>query len=71
MKKQILFTVCNEYVNPNALGVLVPQEIPIHMEFKDDEELYAAMVAITIGLNSGLREDEIQKSINTKILIKR
>lgn len=37
-------------VSYNKASVLEPEEIPIKMGFSDDEELYAAMVAITITL---------------------
>lgn len=40
-------------VNHNALGIIEPEEIPVNMPFSNDQEIYAAMVGITIGLIEG------------------
>lgn len=40
-------------VNYNALGKLESQELPVTMKFSGDDEIYAAMVGITIGLIEG------------------
>lgn len=40
-------------VNHNALGIIEPEEIPVNMTFGNDQELYAAMVGITISLIEG------------------
>lgn len=40
-------------VNHNAVGILEPEEIPINMAFSNDQEIYAAMVGITISLIEG------------------
>jgi len=37
-------------LNHNALGIIEPEEIPVNTTFSNDEELYAAMVGITISL---------------------
>ncbi|MCT8977314.1 hypothetical protein N4T77_11955 [Clostridium sp. CX1] len=40
-------------LNYNALERLEPQELPVTMNFNGDDEIYAAMVGITIGLIEG------------------
>lgn len=40
-------------LNYNAFDKLEPAEIPINMGFNGEEDIYAAMVAITIGLIEG------------------
>ncbi len=35
-------------VDYNALSILEPEEIPVNVNFENDDELYAAMVGITI-----------------------
>lgn len=37
-------------VNHSVLGMLEPEEIPVNMDFSSDEEIYAAMVGITVSL---------------------
>lgn len=48
-------------VNYNAVGMLEPQEIPINVSFNSDEEIYAAMVAITISLIEGKNISSLSK----------
>lgn len=51
MEDKNSFVYClQREVNHNALGMLEPQEIPININFNGDDEIYAAMVAITISL---------------------
>ena len=37
-------------VTYNSLVIVEPEEIPVNMDFSSDEEIYAAMVGITISL---------------------
>jgi len=40
-------------LNHNSLGILEPEEIPVNMAFNNEQEIYAAMVAVTISLIEG------------------
>lgn len=63
------FVFClQRYLKLNSSYTLEPQEIPIHLQFDNDIELYAFMAAITIGLIEGKDSSLIQKKLNKKIL---
>lgn len=45
------FVYCvQRYINTNSSYTLEPQEIPIEIEFKDEENLYSGVAAITVIL---------------------
>lgn len=45
------FVYClQRYINSSSLIKIEPQEIPVKIKFKKEEELYSYMVAITISL---------------------
>lgn len=45
------FVFClQRYLNHNAFSMLQPEEIPVEIDFHDDNELYASMVGITVAL---------------------
>lgn len=49
------FVYClQRYLNHNSLGMIMPEELPITMHFKNDVELYASMVGVTIALIEGI-----------------
>lgn len=55
-------------VNHSDLGVFEPEEIPINMTFSSDEEIYAAMVGITISLLEGKDISCLSKSRKLTVL---
>lgn len=48
-------------LNNNSLGMLEPAEIPIHGEYHNENEIYAAMAVITISLIEGVDINYIRK----------
>lgn len=64
------FVYClQRYLGLKNEKILEPQEIPVALKYNDDTELYAAMVAITIGLLEGLDCIDIEKKLSKKLLI--
>lgn len=55
-------------VNYNALGMLEPEEVPINMNFCSEEEIYAAMVGITINLIEGKDISNLTKAKKLTVL---
>ncbi|WP_411680462.1 hypothetical protein [Clostridium thailandense] len=54
MKDNNSFVYCLQRdLNYNAFGKLEPAEIPINISFSGEDEIYAAIVAITISLIEG------------------
>ncbi|MBC2582478.1 hypothetical protein [Clostridium sp. DJ247] len=51
-------------VNYNALGIIEPEEVPVEMEFGSEEDIYVAMVGITIILIEGKDIDSFSKRKN-------
>jgi hypothetical protein len=64
------FVYClQRFIGLNNSKVIEPQELPVHLNYKDDNELYAIMAAITIGLLEGLSASFIEKKLSEKILV--
>ncbi|WP_315122077.1 hypothetical protein [uncultured Clostridium sp.] len=42
---------------------VIPQEIPVNRKFKDNYELYAFMICITIALIEGIAENKIRTNL--------
>lgn len=67
-KEKGSFVYCiQRYLNPNSLGVLEPQEIPINMEYKNINEIYALMVTITLALINKVDYKKILISFGRKL----
>lgn len=63
------FVYClQRYLSFKLEGALEPQEIPISLKFENDEELYSAMIAITIALLEGSNCRDIEKNLSKKLL---
>jgi hypothetical protein len=57
------FVYClQRYLNHNAFAMLQPEEIPVVIDFKNDDELYAAMVGITVAFleNGSIAETKLE-----------
>ena len=64
------FVYClQRFIGLNNTKVIEPQELPVHLNYKDDNELYAVMAAITIGLLEGFSASFIEKKLSEKILV--
>ncbi|MBL4938191.1 hypothetical protein JK636_20995 [Clostridium sp. YIM B02515] len=64
------FVYClQRYIGLNNSKVIEPQELPVYSNYKNDNELYAIMAAITIGLLEGLSASFIEKKLSEKILV--
>lgn len=55
-------------INHNALGNIEPHELPVNMAFKDDQELYAAMIGITISLIEAKDTSNLSKEKKLTVL---
>lgn len=58
------FVYClQRFINKNALGTLEPREIIVERKFQSENELYAALVGITIALLEGKCTLRIQEKL--------
>ena len=55
-------------LNYNAFGKLEPAEVPINISFSGEEEIYAAMVGITISLIEGKNLSSLVKGKKFTVL---
>lgn len=64
------FVYClQRYIGLNNSKVIEPQEFPVCSNYKNDNELYAVMAAITIGILEGISTSFIEKKLSEKILV--
>lgn len=64
------FVYClQRYICLNNSKVIEPQEFPVCSNYKNDNELYAVMAAITIGILEGISASFIEKKLSEKILV--
>lgn len=64
------FVYClQRYIGLNNSKVIEPQEFPVYSNYKNDNELYAVMAAITIGILEGISASFIEKKLSEKILV--
>lgn len=69
-KEKGSFVYCiQRYLNPNSLGVLEPQEIPINMQYRNINEIYALMITITLALINKIDYSKILKKSNKNFVI--
>lgn len=50
-------------LNHNSFGTILPRELPITMHFKNNNELYASMVGVTICLIEGVDMQRMKESL--------
>ncbi|MCM0650632.1 hypothetical protein NBE98_19910 [Clostridium swellfunianum] len=64
------FVYClQRYLSERIGENIEPQEIPVYIKFYDDNELYAAMVAITISILEGKNITYLEKTLQKKLLV--
>lgn len=52
----------------NESGILEPEEIPLNMDFSSEEDIYAAMVGITVSLIEGKKIISLTKEKRLAVL---
>lgn len=64
------FVYCvQRYINTNFGYTVQPQEIPVEIDFKDQDNLYASMAAITVVLLQCNNDETVETKLNSIKLV--
>lgn len=65
-EKQSFVYCLQRYINHNAFAMIQPEEIPVIIDFKNNNELYASMVGITVAFLEGVSINERKLELISK-----